>query len=639
MCGIGGLVLSPPGPVKPEWTCGFLDHLQHRGPDDAGWFSFYRGTLREGCDVQQDVLAESLLVHRRLSILDLSPAGHQPMGTPDGRYWITYNGELYNYIELREELKALGYTFQSHSDTEVLLAAYRQWGRGVLDRLVGMFAFAILDVESRRLFLARDFFGIKPLYYAFWRDGFVFASEIRPLLGLPGVTRDVNAQRLYDYLCVGITDYGDETMFAQVKQLPAAHCMELSLDDPKTASVARYWNVDLTRRTDLSFEEAAGRLRELFIESVCLHLRSDVPIGCALSGGIDSSSIVSVMRLLDSKLEIHAFSYIADDPRLSEERWVDIVGKDKQLVVHKVQLGSEELQADLDSLIERQGEPFMSTSMYAQWRVFQTARKAGVKVMLDGQGADELLGGYAKHRAAMLSGLVRRGRFGDAKRLALASSPSGGWRGEILRAAARSVPPWMQAIMRRLTSGDAMPSWVNARWFERHGVGENDSSVRSGKRSLRQELHRTLTETSLPMLLHYEDRNSMAFSIESRVPFLTPAIASFVLSLPEDHLIGLDGTSKHVFRQAMRGIVPDQILDRRDKVGFPTPERDWLNAQRSFVERTLNSEAAGSIGAFNMNEILPEWEQMVQGRRQMDFRVWRWLNVILWSQRYSVGVA
>jgi len=639
MCGIGGLVLSPPGQVKSEWIGGFLDHLQHRGPDDAGWLSSYRGKLREGCEVPQDVLAESLLVHRRLSILDLSAAGHQPMGTPDGRYWITYNGELYNYIELREELKTHGYTFRSHSDTEVLLAAYRQWGRGVLNRLVGMFAFAILDVESRRLFLARDFFGIKPLYYAFWRDGFVFASEIRPLLGLPGVTRDINAQRLYDYLCVGVTDYGGETMFAQVKQLPAAHCMELSLDDPKTASVTRYWNVDLTRRAELSFEEAAGRLRDLFIESVCLHLRSDVPIGCALSGGIDSSSIVSVMRLLDSKLEIHAFSYIADDPRLSEERWVDVVGENKQLVVHKVKLGSEELQADLDSLIERQGEPFMSTSMYAQWRVFQTARKAGVKVMLDGQGADELLGGYARHRAAMLSGLVRRGRFRNAKRLALSSSPSGGWRGEIVRAAARSVHPWMQAIMRRLTKGDATPSWVNACWFKKHGVGENDSSVRSGKRSLRPQLYRALTETSLPMLLEYEDRNSMAVSIESRVPFLTPAIASFVLSLPEDYLIAPDGTSKHVFRQAMRGIVPDQILGRRDKVGFPTPERDWLNAQRSFVERTLNSEAAGSIGALNMKEMLSEWEQMVQGRRQMDFRVWRWLNVILWSQRFSVGVA
>lgn len=639
MCGIGGLVLSPPGPVKPEWTCGFLDHLQHRGPDDAGWLSFCRGTLREGCDVQQDVLAETLLVHRRLSILDLSTAGHQPMGTPDGRFWITYNGELYNYIELREELTAVGYTFRSHSDTEVLLAAYRQWGRGVLNRLVGMFAFAILDVQARRLFLARDFFGIKPLYYAFWRDGFVFASEIRPLLGLPGVTRDVNARRLYDYLCVGISDYGDETMFAQVKQLPAAHCMELSLDDPKTASVARYWNVDLTRRADLSFEEAAGRLRELFIESVRLHLRSDVSIGCALSGGIDSSAIVSVMRLLGSNLEIHAFSYIADDPRLSEERWVDVVGKDKQLVIHKVKLGSEELQADLDSLIDRQGEPFMSTSMYAQWRVFQTARKVGVKVMLDGQGADELLGGYVKHRAAMLSGLIRRGRFGDAKRLVLASSPSGSWMGEMVRAAARSLHPWMQAIMRRLTRGDTTPSWVNARWFARHGVRKIDSSVRSGKPSLRQELYRTLTETSLPMLLHYEDRNSMAFSIESRVPFLTPAIASFVLSLPEDYLIGLDGTSKHVFRQAMRGIVPDQILDRRDKVGFPTPERDWLNAQGPFVERTLNSETAGSIGALNMNEILREWENMVQGRQQMDFRVWRWLNVILWSQRYAVGVA
>lgn len=639
MCGIAGLILTPAGPVKPEWLNGFLKHLEHRGPDDSGWLSLHRGRIRRGTDVQHDIVAESLLLHRRLSILDLTPAGHQPMGTSDGRYWIVFNGEIYNYLELREELCALGHRFQSHSDTEVLLAAYQEWGRAALTRLVGMFAFAILDVQERRLFLARDFFGIKPLYYAFWQEGLAFASEIHPLLALPGVTREVNAQRLYDYLCCGITDHGSETMFAQINQLPAAHCAEVPLDNPHPVRPVRYWDLDLTQQTDLSFDDAAKRLRDLFVESVRIHLRSDVPVGAALSGGIDSSSIVSVMRLLEPKLEIHAFSYIADDPRLSEERWVDIVGKDKQIVIHKVRLCSENLQADLDSLLETQGEPFMSTSMYAQWCVFQVARKAGIKVMLDGQGADELLGGYAKHRLAMLTTLVNQGRFRDAGLLARSVASPGRWPMEVARAIARSAPTCIQGLIRRLLGRNATPSWINAAWFRAHGVGERKSSVRSGKRSLIHELCKTLTETSLPMLLHYEDRNSMAFSIESRVPFLSPALATFILSLPEDYLVAADGTTKAVFRRAMRGIAPDTILDRRDKVGFPTPEREWLIAQRAFVERTLKGEAAQRVGALKLTAILEEWEKTVQGEQPLDSRTWRWLNLILWTHKFSVTAA
>lgn len=639
MCGIGGLILAPPGPIKPEWMQAFMKQLEHRGPDDAGWLSLQRGKICQGRDVQHDLIAEALLIHRRLSILDLSEAGHQPMSTPDGRYWITFNGEIYNYVELREQLRTLGHRFRSHSDTEVLLAAYQQWGGKCLTRLVGMFAFAILDVQTRRLFLARDFFGIKPLYYALWQEGLAFASEIKPLLELPGVTRDANPHRLHDYLYGGITDHGAETMFAQVHQLPAAHYLELSLDNPQPAGAVRYWDVDLTQRAELSFEDAAKQLRDLFIDSVRIHLRSDVPVGGALSGGIDSSSIVSVMRLLEPRMEFHTFSYVADDPRISEERWADIVGKDKQVVIHKVRLCSEEFLDDLDELIETQGEPFMSTGMYAQWRVFQAARNAGVKVMLDGQGADELLAGYPTHRFAMLGGLVRRCRFRDARVLASSASGPAKWWKQVARAIGRSAPVPLQSLVRRTLRREAVPSWLNTDWFRACGIGQEGASLQNGTRSLRQELYRTLTETSLPMLLHYEDRNSMAFSIESRVPFLTPALATFLLSLPDEYLMAVDGTSKAVFRRAMRGIVPDKILDRKDKVGFPTPERDWLMAQRSFVQGVLNGATARRIAALNVNGLLHDWEETVQGCRQPDSRTWRCLNLILWAQKFSATAA
>lgn len=638
MCGIGGLVLAPPGPIKPEWMRSFLEHLEHRGPDDSGWLSVHRGKSCRGQEVRQDLFAELVLLHRRLSILDLSDAGRQPMGTADGRYWIVFNGEIYNHVELRQELEALGHRFCSRSDTEVLLAAFAQWGVQVFNKLVGMFAFAVLDVTARRLWLARDFFGIKPLYYACWQDGLAFASEITALVNLPGVERSVNARRLYDYLRSGVTDYGDETFFAHVKQLPAAHYMEVSFDHPMSARPVCYWRLDVHQKIELSFDQAAEALRALFMESVRLHLRSDVPVGAALSGGIDSSSIVAAMRLLDSDLEIHAFSYVADDPTISEEHWVDLSASAAKARVHKVRPNPEELAADLDRLIGVQGEPFISTSMYAQYRVFQQAREAGIKVMLDGQGADELLGGYPAYRLARIRSLLRQRRWGEALQLARSrSTPSAGW-ASLLRAIAGIAPAGIQASLRRALGRDRAPSWLNTSWFGDRGVQPRSPAYLNGSEVLKQELYRTLTETSLPQLLHYEDRNSMAFSIESRVPFLTPALASFLFALPEDYLLATDGTTKAVFRQAMRGIVPDAILDRRDKFGFPTPEKHWLLSSDAWVWRVLTSQAALRIRVLDINAVQHAWQEIVQGVEPFDPRAWRWINLILWAEKFSVAI-
>jgi len=640
MCGIGGLILTPPGPIKGEWMRAFLEQLEHRGPDDSGWLSLHRRRITQGREVPQDLAADLILLHRRLSILDLTDAGHQPMGTPDGRYWIVLNGEIYNYLELRNELERLGHRFQSRTDTEVLLAAFIEWGPPCLTRFVGMFAFAILDVEAQKLFLARDCFGIKPLYYSNWQDGFAFASEIKALLELPGVGREMNRQRLYEYLVSGITDYGAETLFAQVKQLPAAHYMEILLDNPRIVRPVRYWDIDLTDKVDLSFNEAAQTLRDLFLESIRLHLRSDVPVGAALSGGIDSSSIVAVMRLLDPKLEIHTFSYIADDPAISEERWVDIVGTAARSVVHKVKLTPDQLMGDLDNLIGAQGEPFGSTSMYAQWSIFRAANEAGIKVMLDGQGADELLGGYGIYRIAKITTLLRKGHWKQAMGLWRCASTlpaqSFGW--VTSRVFSYILPSALKDPLRQLLRKDIVPTWLNASWFKNQGVKGHSIKPISGKEVLKNLLYQTLTQTSLPHLLRSEDRNSMGFSIESRVPFLTPALAKFILALPDDHIIARDGTSKAVFRQAMRGIVPDAVLDRRDKIGFPTPEKNWLFTMHQRIGRVLKSDVAMQMRALNSGVIQREWDNVLQGSRQFDARVWRWVNLILWAQKFSVTV-
>ncbi len=619
MCGIAGFVGAASGERGPLRT------LAHRGPDDAGWVAQPLHTL----------------LHRRLAILDLSAAGRQPMATLEARCTIVFNGEIYNYRELREELQKLGRVFATQTDTEVLLQAYVQWGPACLRKLIGMFAFAITDEQRRVLFLARDCFGIKPLYYvqlpapcgrgAGGEGIFAFASEIKALLDWLPVERAVEPTRLYEYLRFARTDHGERTLFRDIYQVPAAHYLEVPLDRREPIRPVRYWDLPGDGPFDISLEEAARRVKEMFLQNIRLHLRSDVPVGAALSGGIDSSALVAAMRTLEPNAQIHAFSYIADDPGVSEERWIDLLGAHAGVHVHKVRAHPDDLCADLDRLIDAQDEPFGSTSIYAQFRVFDLARQHGVKVMLDGQGADELLAGYRHYVPARLGSLLRQGKMGEAYRFANRAAQLPGMRGRLRL--------WLQAgrmSMPALGERWSRPAWLNARWFQERGVDLNTATGRRGREWLRGALRASVAVTSLPMLLRYEDRNSMAASVESRVPFLTPAFAEFVLRLPEEHLLGADGTSKNVFRVAMRGIVPDAILDRRDKIGFATPEETWLRRLRPWVEATLASERARNIPALDMAAVERDWRAVQAGRARFDFRVWRWVNLIRWAERFDV---
>jgi asparagine synthase (glutamine-hydrolysing) len=643
VCGIAGIVSPTDANLIHNWLVPPLHSLQHRGPDDHGWLTIGPSGLQSGRgDSAPTGDVQALLLHRRLSILDLSASGWQPMSTADGRFHLVFNGEIYNYIELREELCQAGYTFHSQSDTEVLLQALAHWGTAALTRLVGMFALALLDARERTLLLARDFFGIKPLYYVRSDTAFAFASEIKALLELPFVRREIDPQRLYEYLRLGRTDHAGGTLLADVRQVPAAHYILLSLDNPAQAEPVRYWDLDLTERLDLPFDEAARRLRELFVDSVRLHMRSDVPVGAALSGGIDSSSIVAAMRATNPRADIRTFSYIADDPAINEERWVDAAATAAGAAVHKVRATPDELVADLDRLVYAQDEPFGSTSIYAQYRVFGLARAQGIKVMLDGQGADEMLAGYRGYLGARLASLLRQGRLRQAIRFARLARHQPGIRGIVrvmLQSAKLLLPDVWQGWGHRIFGTDLMPNWMNAEWFRARGVRPPSNRSRFGRDLLREELQRTLCTTSLPMLLRYEDRNSMASSIESRVPFLTPALAQFILRLPEEYLLTNDGTTKHVFRQAMRGLVPDIILDRRDKIGFATPELRWLNELRPWVDRILASDRARSLPVLRLGTVEREWHAVRAGRRPFDFRVWRWVNLIRWADRFDVRMS
>ncbi|MCW5933796.1 MAG: asparagine synthase (glutamine-hydrolyzing) [Fimbriimonadia bacterium] len=638
MCGIAGCLYTEPRKLVAVDLHRVLNQLEHRGPDAKGVLYFQRDSAFAFTQPDEDRVAQGALLHRRLSILDLSEQGWQPMSSPDGRHHLVFNGEIYNYLELKPELEAAGFRFHSQADSEVLLYLLMRDGIDCLTRLVGMFAFAYLDLDMQTLTLARDPFGIKPLYYTRLSGGLAFASEITPLLEFPGVSRRANPQRVYDYLLFGLTDHGDQTMFADIAQMPAAHYTRIDLRQPDRIEPQRYWRIDLQQKTNLSYEQSVEQLRALFLESVGLHLRSDVPVGAALSGGIDSSAIVGCIRHLNPNQEIHTFSYIAEGEKINEERWVDQAVQATGATAHKIGTNHEEVVRDLRALIRVQGEPFGSTSIYAQHRVFALAKQKRIKVMLDGQGGDELLAGYHYYIGARVATMLARGQFLRAH--AFAKTASQRWETTpkhlLYVAGSLLISPEWQAMFRKAIGKPLAPAWLNTAWFESQNVRMLPLPASQPNRDkVRSALWSSITHISLPHLLRYEDRNSMAFSIESRVPFLTIPLAEFLFSLPEEYLVSEEGLSKRVFREAMRGLAPDTILDRRDKIGFATPEKSWMNLLRPWIEGLFDELKGAPFPALKLAEAKQALEQSLSSNT-LGWYVWRWINLIQWTHEFGI---
>lgn len=627
MCGIaGGWWANASG--LDEGFSQALWSMRRRGPNDSGHmlYALERGTFGLG--------------HTRLSIIDLTAGGHQPMHAPDGSASIVFNGEIYNYRELRAELSACGHVFVSNSDTEVLLAAWRQWGRSCLTRLVGMFAFAVYEKRSGKLTCVRDAFGIKPFFYTSTPESFAFASEISAVKALTGRRMGLDLQRAYDYLVHNDYDSNARTFVDGVLQLEPGHLLEFDFSSGALVSPKRWWLPSVTERTDLSFDQAVERFREEFLESIRLHLRSDVPLGAALSGGLDSSAVVCAMRHVEPDLPINTFSYIAKGTPLSEERWVDHINHYVGATAHKITVSQEELASDLDDMIRTQGEPFGSTSIYAQYRVFRSAMESGVTVTLDGQGADEMLAGYEGYPGHRVRSMLERGEYGRAWCF-LASWvqwPGRSWGMGIKQVIGEIAPDYLYESLRNLKGSSGTPQWINARYLAEQGVltkypRQQASGAIVGRR-LAGELALALTRKGLPALLRHGDRNSMRFSVESRVPFLTHELAQSLLSLPEEYLISPQGETKRLLRAALRGIVPDEVLDRRDKIGFATPERQWLLPLADTIRGWLSEEL--DLPFLDQMQLRSEFESIVAGRMPYTPQVWRWINFCRWyslSQR------
>lgn len=626
MCGItGGWWRTAPAQINQQLQ-GAISAMRLRGPNDQG---FELHPLNNG------IVA---LGHTRLSILDLSSAGHQPMYSADKRYGLVFNGEIYNYRELRNELKKLGYTFHSDSDTEVLLTAWHCWGQRCLTKLVGMFAFVVFDKLAGTLTCVRDPFGIKPFFYTKENGNFLFASEISAIKALKSEKNSLDWQRAYDYLLHGDYDSTERTFLADVKHLLPAHLIVLDVETGVVSTPITWWQPKINENKAISFTDAADELRQRFLNNIRLHLRSDVPLGAALSGGVDSSAVVCAMRHVEPDLPINTFSYIASGSSLSEEAWVDIINQHVGAIPHKVVVTSSELGHDIDDMIFAHGEPFGSTSTYAQYRVFKLAKDNGVTVTLDGQGADELLAGYNGYPSKRIQSMLDIHQYIDAYAFLKNWSD---WPGRNIKDCVKSltaeyIDGSLYQLLHKLNGTKHSTPWINKTLLVESGVfigyPRQLPATNIAGRRLVAELALSLTRRGLPALLRHADRNSMRFSVESRVPFLTPDLANFLLSLPEQYLISQKGETKSIFRAAMRGIVPDQILDRKDKVGFETPEKNWLIGLENQIRVWLSMDI--NVEFLNQKKILEEFDLIIAGKKPFSWQVWRWINFIRWHQLY-----
>jgi asparagine synthase (glutamine-hydrolysing) len=580
------------------------------------------------------------LGHRRLSIVDLSPGGYQPMATAERDLWVVYNGEIYNHVELREELRALGHAFRSQSDTEVLLAAYRAWGRDCLARFNGMFAFVLVDRNRRTLFAARDRFGVKPLYW--WADpraGLALASEIKQLGALPEWRARLNGQRAYDFLVWGLFDHTSETLFREVNQLAGGECLEVDLHRAGAAPKPERWYALRPRPFSGGIDRAAEEFGDLLRDSVRLRLRADVPVGSCLSGGLDSSSIVcaanAVLRAQGAESQQRTFSACMDVPRLDERRYVDAVVRATRVEAHFVSPQLEPLFDALDRMIWHQDEPFGSTSIYAQWEVFRLAAQHGVKVMLDGQGADESLGGYPVFFSSRIAAQLRSLDVAGALREAAALRRVHGypWRWTLRQALIASLPAGLIQALRRT----AAPDWLDANALGARAAHPLDPVDAGARASLESLSEAQLLRSSLPALLHWEDRDSMAHSVEARVPFLDYRLVEFALGLPPEHKIS-GAVTKRVLREAMKGVLPEAVRARTDKLGFQTPEEEWMRGTPEPFRAALARAQEACLGILRpaARSVL---EEVVAGGSANSSLAWRLIAFGAWIERFRIGFA
>ncbi|WP_406657740.1 asparagine synthase (glutamine-hydrolyzing) [Methanolobus sp. ZRKC2] len=586
------------------------ESIKHRGPDGKGIY------------VDEQVS----LGHRRLEVLDLSEKYQQPISNEDNTILLTYNGRIYNFPEIREELIKKGHTFKSQSDSEVVIHSYEEYGADCVQHFNGMWAFCIYDKAKNILFLSRDRFGIKPLYYYFDGEKFIFSSEIKAILE-HDILRKENRGIVFDYLYFNLTDHSEDTFFSGIKRLMPSHSLIFDLSSNKM-EISRYYNIE---EKVIDGANDPRKIKELFTEAVDRALVSDVPMGSCLSGGIDSSSIVVTMRKIQPEEQIKTFSMKFPGENIDEAPYQKDVCDKVDSINYGVTPMPSELISDLKELFLTQEEPFSGTSVYGQYRIMQLAHDNGVRVLMDGQGADQVLSGSNYFNGYYYYEMLKRLEVANFFREATQCYSKSKSFIHLVYLGLRVTP---DEIKRYLYNNRKAP--YLARGFIEENAARED--MRWHISSLSEAAYSSVLFYALPHLLRFVDKNSMRFSIESRVPFLDHNLAEYLLSMPNELRV-YDGVTKYAFRQAMEEELPASILSRNDKIGFETPEEKWLKdeAVKPVIHNIISSKSFMARDFWNWEKIQDMYDKLLKGESSAIFvgtEIWRCISIELWIRLF-----
>ncbi|MGV3631149.1 MAG: asparagine synthase (glutamine-hydrolyzing) [Bacteroidota bacterium] len=612
MCGICGIIRFDRSGTSEAEIRQMMAAIKHRGPDDEG---IYR----------DEHLAFGFV---RLSILDLSRNGHQPFWSDDQRYVMVFNGEIYNYLELKEELQTLGYLFHSACDTEVLLKAYIAWGESAFHRFNGMWAVAIYDTVDHTVFLSRDRYGIKPLYYAFEDDSLYFASEIPAILAVKKGKAEVEHDVVYDYLVFNRTEQSERTFFKGIKKLQHGHCLKIDLTQKDAPRPEKWYDLQKEVAKRKGFRDAEEYKKALY-DAVSVHLRSDVKVGVSLSGGLDSSAITALILEMQGKEQLESFSAVFEgDFARDEKKYIDIF-EDSDLHKNFIYPDSETLLRELDEFLSCHAEPVSSTSPFAQFKVMEGASEK-VKVMLNGQGADEQLGGYHYFYGFYFKDLLKNLNLGKLIREMYFYFKIHRSLFAIKTFFFFLLPSKWRTSYKASEFGHYTPAFLSAHRSEGL-IADNLYGSEGLKASLINHF-----EYKLEHLLKWEDRNSMHFSIEAREPFLDYRLVEQTLASKEEWIIRT-GETKFILREALKGVIPEKIRKRQDKIGYMTPEDEWFRTDRwqQLVWEILQSPSFAARGIFDVEKVQDLYMQHLDERINISREIWKWVNLELWFRKYS----
>jgi asparagine synthase (glutamine-hydrolysing) len=635
MCGFTVIWNFDGRKINPEVLVSMNNIIRHRGPDDEGFFiadtlsgnagSFHGDdTLPEiravTPHISQAMVGDLAMGFRRLSIIDLSANGHQPMCDVSERWWIVFNGEIYNYPELRQELMAEGITFLSGSDTEVILYAYQKWGEDCVSHFNGMWAFVIYDKLEKKMFCSRDRFGIKPFYYIY-EPGKLFAcaSEIKALLHL--IPFEPEIPMIRDYFVTGVTAHTEHTFFNGISQLRAGHSLRLTNGRFHCES----WYQPNPLENHLSFGEACEEFRHLLGDSVRLRQRSDVPYGYALSGGIDSSSIVCAARELSPGNSNTTFSLVFPGRKEDESKYIKSVIDHTGFRSEFVTIGPDDLANDLEKFAFHQEEPFGGISYYGEFKLRELIRNSGVTVSLEGQGADEIITGYSSTLPYYFYDLIRQLKFVQlSKEVGAFNTMTGLTMKQVMRSFASFL------LKRKSRVHLQKYPFLNPEFLKDQGtVGFSEMNFPRSGSFLTSELNKLLFVTSIPEQLLRADKSAMAFSVESRFPFLDYRLVEFAMGLPYHFKTG-NGTTKLILREAMKQSLPAKIYNRKDKIGFAVPASQWINpALWEKLSEYMDSNA--------WNEIIDKaaFKRKYPDKESVDWKFWKTISLIVWKKEFE----